>query len=159
MEHLAAFKPVEFSGPKDGWIHFKNASGVLFSCRTVNEEYPDISAFIKSKGTRLSIPEHTLEVLDRAGIFTDEAQHNYYVDITLRGKAMVIKGKNQVGWLEERVTVDYTGEPHSFQINPKFLQEILKHHAEAIVSGQLLKFRTKDFVHCCVVVAPETNDA
>lgn len=156
-EHLSKYKPIEFALTK-GWAFFRNADKVIFSCRIPEKnEFPDLNPHIKEKGEKVEIPKGVEEMLEKAGIFTDEDSYDIHVLVELKNNWLVVKGKNAVGWFEEKIRARYKGKPIQFEVNPKFLQEILKHLNEAEVSDRLLKFKGKGYVHCCTIAAPSAK--
>jgi DNA polymerase III sliding clamp (beta) subunit (PCNA family) len=136
--------PITHQAPGTGWRHFKTEEGTVFSCRILEEQYPDIDGkgLMTVEGPELVWPESLGDALDRARIFDDEE-----VTVTVKNKKVLVEGKSDTGWVKESVTMDYAGEEISFFINPQFLRGILSQSPSCVVGDKSLKFQGKDWTH------------
>ena len=137
-----------------GWIHFKHKeSGLTFSCRTFEEQYPDLSDFIEVEGSPVKIPSELTEILDRMKIFTGEGTtSDRLVTIRIEDNECIVRGENENGWIEEKAKIKKQKESYAFQVSPRILQDIIGRSSKAILSDQALKFRSKSFVHVVALV-------
>lgn len=122
----------------DSWIHFKNGSGLQFSCRTFNEKYTDLSKHLVGGGDKFVLPGSLGEIVDRAAIFSNDNVEGDEVQVHLKpGKARIV-GKGLAGEYVEQVSVSYKGPKIRFQVPPKTLIEISEHHTECTISENVL---------------------
>ncbi len=112
-------------GITEGWVHF-DAEGVVFSCRTYAEEYPNVGPLFKVVGKKLSLPEGIDTALDRAAIFTSMRKAvDEIATLALGDGVLTITGMGDSGWYKEKLKVDYHEEPIKFCVNPHFLKEAI----------------------------------
>ncbi len=150
-EHLAKFNPTHYS--YDGnWIHFFNEYDVALSCRTAEGTFPDTTQFLQVDGEHIDFPKNLPAALNRASVFLDEA--NPLCSIKLK-EGITIRGQNAVGWFEEKIDSLYMGNEIAFQIQPKYLIDIMKRDCEVIIAERMLKFVSPGFIHCCAFQTEE----
>lgn len=139
------------------WIHFTNKEGVVFSCRVLDGEYPDITPHLEVESLgELVFPEAMTEILDRAGVFlsgTIDSDNSVSILIDSRG-LMIVKGEGEFGWYEETCRTVWKGEATGFTIHPSHLQSILKTSNKCIIGVDKIKFVTEQMAH---VVALEVD--
>lgn len=129
------------------WAHFRTKNKVVFSSRVLNDEYPDLSKFIRMRGSKIIFPD-LIESLERAEIFTNtEITKERIIELILENNSLLVKSEGDKGWYEEKYRMRYSGEKVQFKINAQFLKEILVHLKEASISGDRLKFVGDNFVH------------
>lgn len=123
------------------WVHFRNQAGLIFSCRRYDEEYHDLSQFIKIKGHSIVIPKGMSMASDRAAVFAAEKSGEPLVNVCLDGSKglMRLKGKGLVGWYKEIKSVAYDGPYMSFFIAPDLLKHISERYSEAEIEEGKLK--------------------
>lgn len=129
----------------EGWVHFKNENGSVLSCRVFeNDEFPAVSQFMKVKGQKVTLPKSTIEILDRAMIFSkSDFMLDETVSIKIDNKRFEISSKSTNGWFEEKVNIDYTGQPINFMITPYLMKDILNETLNCTVSEDRIKFEGK----------------
>lgn len=150
---LVDYSPVAFSG-SEGWIHFRNEKGVIFSCRTYQEKYPDLSTLLDVKGVKVQMPKSMPAMLERAGIFaSSQFAQDEQVTITMKEGKVIVLGKGASGWCKERAKVDYTGAEVCFVVNPSFLKDTLSLDLQMVVSESKLKLSGGNFVHVVYLIA------
>ena len=141
----------------DGWIHFRQEeTGLVYSCRTFEETYPDLEQFLQVKGSAIKLPDELRDVLDRSGIFSaaSDGTENL-VQITVGDNWCVVRGENDNGWIEEKIRVKTKGATIAFQVSPKILQDILSRSNKATLSPKSLKFVSSKFTHVVSLINPE----
>lgn len=134
----------------DGWIHFKNADGVIYSCRDFSGEFPDLSGFLEVEGTEIYFPKDILESIDRAKVLaTEELTKDRLIEIALSKNELTIKSQSEYGWYNESFRIRYSGVEVVFKVSAGILAEILGHFKNAILAEDLsrLKFETENFIH------------
>lgn len=131
----------------DGWIHFSDGEDLIFSCRIIEDEYPDLEPFLKVKGNTITLPKQLNEIMDRSNIF------NSRVQINILKNWCKVRAESDTGWIEEKVRIREKKDI-DFYINSQMLKLILKISNKLTVGEQSLKFEMEDFVH---VIALETT--
>jgi DNA polymerase III sliding clamp (beta) subunit (PCNA family) len=137
----------------DGWIHFKSEAGTILSCRIFEDDkFPDTTPFLKVKGTEITLPASTQDVLDKAMVFCKrDHMLDESVDITLGNKRLKVESKSDAGWFEEEVNIKYTGDPVLFSITPYLLKDILKETLICTICQDRLKFSGDNWVYITVL--------
>jgi len=151
---LIKYAPTKWA-ETDGWLHFMNAVGTRFSCRTVDATYPDLSKLIVEGGTSVELPDGLGAVIDRAAVFMDNSQGHPYVTVTLTAKALEVSARGAVGWFKEKSRIAYAGDPVTFSIVPQFLLDMLPILTSVAVCDGRLVFSGEGFVHVATIVAVE----
>ena len=136
----------------EGWLHFRAKDKVVYSCRSMEGDFPSLSDFLDVKGTKFEIPDDLADTLDRAGIFSlMEAANFPSVDITLAPGWLHVESKNETGWVKEKIRLKYKGDEVTFTVNPAFLQEVLGRMKKAIVGEKMIKFEGDNFQHVAIL--------
>ena len=154
---LTRFDAVEYRC-EDGWAHFSNGKGVVFSCRISEGNFPNIDEHIVG-GTsigKIIFPEGMAEMLDRAGVFANNGSGAYNpVNISIDKKGlMVLRGEGDSGWYEESCRVKWDGDSEiAFSIHQAHLQDILKTTSGASIGDGKILFETDNFVHLVALEA------
>lgn len=139
IRRLGGCKPTQISEGY-GWVHFMTSAGTEYSCRTFfGDTFPDISKFMKVQGEDFELPRAIEEVLDRAAIFSNEADSNA-VTITIKPKRIVIRGQSDTGWFEEDMNLKYRGPEKQFTIRPELLKDVVKMLRKCILGENAIKF-------------------
>ena len=133
-----------------GWMHFQNEIGTVLSCRVINEAFPNITPHLKVNGIRLILPNSTIEVLDRAMVFS-KRDHSLdeTVFVLIQDRRLQIRSESNCGWFEEDINMKYTGDPIEFAISPSLLKGILSETSacEIDTASSKLKFEGERWVH------------
>ena len=122
----------------NAWIHFRNASGLLLSCRRYLEEYPALDRILEVKGRTTPLPKGIAEAAALASIFSSEDKDDNYLDIWLRPGKLRIRGYGITGEHEEIKKINYKGERLHFRIAPDVLIGIIKRYSECILTPERL---------------------
>ena len=162
IKDLRGYAPIEFS-MTNGWAHFRNDAGVIFSCRVMEGTYPEdvirkiVLAGDEAKAQRVKLPEGVTEALERAGIFSSSSTlkvaNDNRVSISLEEGLLTLRGEGAAGWFEEESRVRYQGAPVEFEVSPDVLQEILTYTHEATIGERVLRFKGENFTHAVAVLA------
>jgi len=146
------YNPLEYS-MDEGWIHFRNEHGTIYSCRRMESNYPVDTALKHLKeieGPVIKLPDNLIDILSRAGIFSSRDSKisvDNRVRITLSDGMLTVRGEGSGGWFEETSRIRYKGEEIIFETNPDHLNAILQHTNEMIVGPSALKFEGEYFQH------------
>ena len=140
-KELSKIKPTHIS-IGTGWVHFKNENETMFSCRVLEEDYPDTEKHMKVKGQKITFPKRMPEILERAMVFTkQEHQIDETMEVTLAPGTVMVKGRNDYAWFEEEAKVKYKGDEVSFHISPALLSKILNKSNTCILGPGKIKFK------------------
>lgn len=145
---LARYVPTEY-GLTQGWAHFTNEDGVIFSSRVFHEEeYPDVGQFLEVEGKPVDIPDGMEAVLERAGIFSKaEIAEDESIEVAIGTKAMTISGEGDHGWFVEEIPIKRKGKNIRFRINPSFFKDLIDLHPKITVGEDRIRIETENFVH------------
>lgn len=144
LKHIITLGMTEFSETKT-WIHFRNSTGLILSCRRYIEEYPDISKLFKQKGEKAFLPKGLKEAAERASIFSAENIEDNQVTIELKENKLKITGRGTSGWYKEIKKIKYSGATLSFTISPILLMELVQKYNDCEISSTILKIDGKKF--------------
>jgi len=135
------------------WIHFDNSDEIVFSCRMMDGEYPDISKLFDVEGEELVIPKELKDVLARTEILASDTEVGKKIMITLSKGKMTCRGESIAGWVTETINAKYAGKKMSFEVDPLHLSQILDHADIAKVSDSKIRFDGEKFIHVIALVA------
>lgn len=145
---LISYNPI-FINDNGSWLHFKNEDDVIFSCRTIAEEYPDVDAHFEpvEDFVNIELPKELNEIISRVKILSSKSELNTnMINIKIANNEMLISSTNDIGHIEEPIEVDYDGEEIEFLVDPDMLNQILP-HVESITIGENLYFNGEKFDH------------
>lgn len=126
------------------WVHFINKFGTIFTIRPLLGEYPPVKQLFDVEGEEAELPGKPLkEMMGRAGIMAI----NNTVRIVIEPGKIICDGSNEQGWVKETMKTDYKGRLILFNINSKFLTEILEHSNKVIIGETALLFNGPQFQH------------
>ena len=149
---LTTYDPIEYA-IDDSWIHFQNEDGVLFSCRRVNVDYPDLKPLTNVDGVRVALPKDLTGAIDKAGILaTEEFDKDRFITMDIAKGSMEVKGEGSLGWVKEKFKIDYDGEC-SIKIHPNHFNEILSHLDKMVIGENALMFSADNFVHVISLIS------
>lgn len=123
----------------ESWIHFRNQSGLIYSCRRYVEEYPSLDDILSVKGHAIVIPKGLSEASERAAVFAADKAGDPLMTIALREGLIRLTGEGLSGWYKEVKKVAYHGPPLEFVISPELLKHISDKHSDALISQDKLK--------------------
>lgn len=150
IKHIVTLGMTEFS-LTDAWVHFKNPSGLILSCRRYLDSFPDLGKYLLVEGTKTTLPKGLMDAVDKADIFAAENKDNHYVQVELRPGKLRIRGEGSLGWYSEVTRIKYNGEALQFHISPKLLVQLAERHNEVLVSENRLKVDGGKYVYLTVV--------
>jgi hypothetical protein len=149
---LVSYAPTHYSAD-DQWVHFMNAAGTEFSCRTVADKFPDLSPFVNREWQHeVEFPADMTEILERAKVFlVGDKNVQPVVSVKASSGRLTVSAKGGAGWFEEVVRVVASKEAFEFLINPNALADMLATLKDCELSADksVLKFEGDNFIHCC----------
>ncbi len=152
-KEVVKMKPTKIAAG-EGWIHFKNKAKSQLSCRILVDKFPNVDKFFDFDGLKIEFPITMIEVIDRATVFAQqEDELEEEMEIILKKNRVVVKAKNDSGWFEESVNMEYSEEPFSFLIIPYLLRDILKEGSTCTVGNTMLQFEGSGWKYASVLKA------
>lgn len=146
---LQKYNVVE-SGLTDQWIHFRDDSGLVYSVRTHDDEYPEMDAYYAVEGSPVVFPPDIGEVASRASSFLESAKEDGIM-VQLEEGRMFVAGEGATAVYEERARVDYDGPAIAFHINPGICQKLSKEATETIISADRIKVITEKYEYVAML--------
>lgn len=138
-KHLVNYKVTEYF-TTDGWIHFGDGEDLIFSCRVIEDKYPDFDQFLEIEGPETTLPKGLIEVIDRSNVF------NQKVQINILKNWCKVRAQSEAGWFEERIRIKEKRDI-DFRINSNMLKEILKVMNKLTIGKNALRFDMEEFIH------------
>ncbi len=155
LKYIVSLDMIKFSKTKN-WIHFKNSTGLILSCRRwvhSASNFPDFTKLMKIKGTKTTLPKGLVEAVSKAEVFSTENVEENQVEIDLKKGKLKITGKGISGYYQENKKVKYNGEDMSFRISPSLLIDLVNRHNTCEISEDKLKVVTGKYSYITVLQA------
>ena len=146
IRHVSGLGMVECQDDED-WVHFRNASGLVMSCRRNADEYPKLDKFLEKQGSVAKLPKGLDESLDRCEVFSSENSDANLVRVYLTENRIKLVGRGPSGSHTEVRKVDYVGDDMRFTASPILLTEITKRSDECEIGVDWMKVTTDKFVY------------
>jgi hypothetical protein len=156
VRHIATLGMTE-SGETKSWVHFRNASGLILSCRRYVEDYPELRHYLKPGGDPLVLPKGLIEAAGRADIFSSENGDDNVVEVSIKSGHLQIVGRGASGRYEEKKKLAYDGQPVRFCIPPQLLADTVKRHNECSIQSNRLYIDGGSYVYVSALFAPDAN--
>lgn len=139
---LISRKLVEFS-ESDNWLHFKDDSGCMISCRRYVEKYPNYDSVFKPDGlVPFKIPSGLKEAVDRASVFTAALESatagRQLVDVSIGEGMLTLSGAGTSGRYSEEQKIKYKGKTLAFAVSPAVLKSVAAQKNKASLNSQKL---------------------
>ncbi|OHB54785.1 MAG: hypothetical protein A2Y12_03985 [Planctomycetes bacterium GWF2_42_9] len=146
IKHVLKSEVSEFSETKN-WIHFRNESGIVYSCRRYTEEYPDLTGELKCEGAEVTLPKELLRAVGQAEVFASKFFFGSYVTVKLQSGRAVVMSYSASGHFSGAKTIAYKGKTIQFTIEPTVLKNILRKYSRFEVASSRLKVDGGKFVY------------
>jgi len=152
--HLTTMSIAYISETKD-WIHFKNDSGLIISCRRYNnvEDFFPIDKIVEIKGKKLVMPKGLKEAVETTDIFTED--NDSRVTIKLKPNRISLKGIGINGGNEEVRKAKYTGKELIFTITANLLIEFTDKFSKCFVTPKKLCVKDHKFLYSTSLGKPK----
>jgi DNA polymerase III sliding clamp (beta) subunit (PCNA family) len=146
-QFLPNYNPTKYM-IEGGWLHFINRESTVFSCRSLDAEYPEaVWDFFNVKGKKVTMPDKFSKVVDRVQtLATQDVDIDRFVTLTMQKGNLNCKSKGDIGRVNEDVKIDFKGEKIQVNVHPELLMEILKHIKDMTI-GEKLLFEGEGFQH------------
>jgi len=145
-KYIKEFGMMEFC-LTESWMHFRNSEGVILSCRTFVDDYPDLSNFWDVEGATIVLPKGVNEAVDKAEIFIAEKSENNRVQVVIKPGKMTLTGLGIKGFYTEFKEINYKGEAIKFKIPPKLLVDLTEKYQEAVINSERIKVTGEKFIY------------
>ena len=146
LQHIVSLDMVEMS-VTNSWIHFKNSSGMILSCRLYIEDFHDLSKIMDVTGTKINLPKGLKDAVSRSEIFSVDNPEDNHVKVKLYHGRVKVIGRGPAGYYTEIKKVKYNGDEFEFTISPKLLIALVQRHNECEVSTKRLKVDGGKFIY------------
>lgn len=145
--------PFEEISLQENWVHFRSSTGLVFSARLVDGDYPDITPFFKIPETKdIKLPSELKSILEQVAVMAEgEVETKKEVEILLADDILTCTSKKEIGYLKKKMSIDYKGEAIKFQINPFFLSQILDKIQTVKLSENVAYFVSDNFIHLIAI--------
>jgi hypothetical protein len=140
-------------GETENWLHFKNPTDLVLSCRKYLEDYPSdgLTKHLQEKGVKTKLPKGIKSAIEKAEVFSMENIEDNYVTVDLSRDKLKIKGKGVSGWYYEKKKARYKGSEISFTIAPQLLSDLSQNFDECEVTKDKLKVESGKFSYVAVL--------
>lgn len=158
IKHIISLDMTEFC-ESDSWIHFRNPTGLIYSCRRDLQEYEPLDDLLDLEGEEVTLPKGLIDASSRAETFSAENADNNEVMIKIEDDRLTIEGIGVSGDHKEIKKVKYQGPMIAFTVGPKLLVELVKRYNDCILSPERLKVDTGKFQYIVALGDPEEMKA
>jgi len=143
-------------GETKNWMHFRNANGLVLSCRRYVEDYRDLTEMLdKAKGTSIKLPKGVKEAAERAEVFTDDSVSDNQIKLQLRQNEVRVSGTGTNGWYKEKRRMTYKGPKLSFFVSPALLTKLIDKYESCEIESNQLSVRLGKFQYLTVLTDVE----
>lgn len=132
IPNASAFDLVNYKinryGTGEGWIHFRTEDDAVFSCTTLNGDFPYIiNRFFYDREDAFDVPVQLQEIMKNAIVMTSsESAISQSVQITIKKGIISCRSEKEKGWLVKSIDFeDYDDKEIEFRVNPIFFSQIL----------------------------------
>lgn len=157
-QHVAKAAMVALGETKT-WVHFKNADGLIMSCRKYDDEYPNLDPIVKVQGKRFAFAAKLKGACERAQVFAAEEDNNAAVQVSLQKGKVTIIGQGKSGKFVEEEPAKYAGQPATFLISPIVLKRIIDEKAATYLAGLKVLAKSKGMVFASALMSKEAAQA
>ncbi len=154
-KHIPALGMTEIS-LTPGWAHYRNAGGLVLSCRRYLDDYGDLTnLFDVPDAQPAALPGGLAEAVANAKDFAQEGTEYDQVRVIIRPDLLHLRGEGAMGFYEQRIRTAYNGPPLEFCIGPALLTEIAKRHKEVLLSPDKLKVDGGKWQYVACLILPD----
>jgi len=147
-----------------GWCYFQLDNGAQISLHCLTSEYyseNQIDSVLDMEGgEQVELPSELSDIAERARVMAGDegASYNALIGVSISDNTLMVTSRKLTGWYRERVRVNHSGKPLSFEVNPELLIETLKHTQQvAIAPGKMgIELDTNQFL-VMVLQVPESE--
>lgn len=119
----------------DGWAHFKTNENKVISIRCSKEKYHEGMDQLLNIGDaeQVNLPPNLSDVINRTIVMMN-VEDDPKIKVHLKEGQLVLESRKESGWYKERKGIKYSGKDIVFEVNPKFLMEILQRTRKVFIS-------------------------
>jgi hypothetical protein len=158
IKHIVALDMTHVSETKN-WVHFKNPSNLILSCRRYNDAYPDMSPILQVSGSPLTLPKSIGEAVERCEVFSAESTDDNLLTVSLTKGKLRVKGEGAHGDFVESRKIKYEDEDLAFRIAPYLLVDLVDKHNQCEVTSNRLKITVGKLDYVTVLTVPKAPPA
>jgi DNA polymerase III sliding clamp (beta) subunit (PCNA family) len=132
------------------WFHLRAEDGLIYSAKRVNiATMPEMLKYFVMEGISITFPAETEKVIDLVSVISEAAKTDKRaIAVELSPGMMRFRSHRQdLGWIEQAVPIEYAGEAATFYINPDFAKRIIKETRETVIGPKFCKFTAGNFKH------------
>lgn len=139
VKHVIPLDMTEIS-ETDNWLHFKNPTGLIVSCRRSYDDFPKLDPYLALSGKPMAIPRGLVEAAKAAEILSAEIADQNKVSVILKPGKIKINSVGVNGWSRQtRPKIKYDGPLLHFIVEPKLLGALAEKHSSCEISDKFLK--------------------
>ena len=159
IKHISSLGMQEFA-ETENWLHFKNSSGLILSCRRFVEEwqFPSAEALLKTEGTPTQLPKGLAKAADSAQVFSSEVSEDNQVLVELNEGRVKVIGRGTSGKYTESRKAGYKGKSLTFMVPPKLLMTVVEKHTDFFLSDRNLRVNGEQWVYVTVLGQPPSEE-
>lgn len=154
--------PLKEYAVADSWTHFFMENGTAFSCRTVDDDYPDMEEFLNDTTasdeiTPVALPAELKSMLEAViPMCKGDNDMEKTVEVTYNGKEIILVAEKETGKLKKKIKYN-SGVDIAFMINPIFLKDIMNKcdTFNLLAEKSVIHFSAGSFNHIISVELPE----
>lgn len=158
IRHIVSLDMTEFS-ESDAWIHFRNPTGLVLSCRRDAQEYEDLSAYLETEGEPLVLPKGLAAAAGAAEVFSAENADETDVRVKIEPGMIRVIGEGITGDYNERKKLKYKGSPMEFCISPKLLADLTTRYNDCQITEEALRVDGGKFIYVVALGKPGEKHA
>jgi len=158
IKHIVSLDMTHVSETKN-WVHFRNPSKLVLSCRRYNDTYPDMSPILKVSGSPLTLPKSIGEAVERCEVFSSESTDDNLLTVELKKGKLRVKGEGAHGDFIESKKIKYEDADLSFRIAPYLLVDLVNKHNQCEVTSNRLKITIGKLDYVTVLTVPKAEPA
>jgi len=158
LRHIVSLDMTAFA-ETDSWIHFKNPTGMILSCRRDVQEYDSLGSILACEGEPITLPKGLADAAERAEVFSAENADENEVLVSIKDGKLRVTGEGVSGWFAETKKVKYTGAPIQFKVGPKLLADVTRRYNDCIITSDRIKVDGGKFAYVVALGNPEEKEA
>lgn len=141
--------PIQSYSISESWLFFKTEDDVVFSCRRMEGDFPDISKLFEIKGKEIILPKETKKAVNVSSILAEgEFESDRKIKVKIKDGKLTCSGEREIGKIDFCIEAkSLKGKEFSFGINPEFFNMILAKSNSVIIEDNKLLFIAENFKH------------
>jgi len=141
----------------DGWVHFNTYSGQILSIRCSHESFHQgLDELLKIDGDELKLPGNLADMIDRAEVMNEDKTSE--MNITIKDNLLILSSRKDGAWYKEKKKIKYTGPLLNFNVNPKFMVDVLKRNHKVTVDLHKMKLESEGIQFVVSLSIPTSED-